>query len=57
MKDFKDIEDDQIRIVGQNVERKPLSRGAWVAIIALVMVAIAAAALLIVPDYFSILKA
>ena len=47
MKDFKDIQDDQIRIVGQNVERKPLSRGAWVAIIALVMVAIAAAALLI----------
>jgi hypothetical protein len=48
MKDFKDIQDDQIRIVGQNVERKPLSRGAWVAIIALVMVAIVAAALLIV---------
>ena len=47
MKDFKDIQDDQIRIVGQNVKRKPLSRGAWVAIIALVMVAIAAAALLI----------
>ena len=47
MKDFKDIQDDQIRIVGQNVERKPLSRGAWIAIIALVMVAIAAAALLI----------
>lgn len=47
MKDFKDIQDDQIRIIGQNIERKPLSRGVWVAIIALVMIAVAAVALLI----------
>ena len=37
MKEFKDIRDDQIRIVGEDVSRKPLSRGIWVTIISIIV--------------------
>ena len=35
MKELKEIQDNQIRIVGEEGRRKPLSRGGWIAIIAL----------------------
>ena len=37
MNEFKDIRDDQIRIVGEDVSRKPLSHGVWVTIISIIV--------------------
>ena len=37
MKELKDIRDDQIRIVGEGVRRKPLSRSVWIIIISIIV--------------------
>lgn len=47
MKELKDIRDDQIRIVGQGVERKSLSRNLWIVIISIVGVALLALLILL----------
>ena len=40
MKELKDIRDDQIRIVGEGVKRRPLSRSVWIIIISILALAI-----------------
>lgn len=47
MKELKDIRDDQIRIVGQGVERKSLSRNLWIVIISIVGIALLALLILL----------
>ena len=38
MKELKDIRDDQIRIVGEGVRPKPLSRSVWIVIISIIVI-------------------
>lgn len=49
MKELKDIRDDQIRIVGEGVERKSLSRNLWIVIISIIGV-VALALLILLPS-------
>ena len=49
MKELKDIRDDQIRIVGEGVEHKSLSRNLWIVIISIIGV-VALALLILLPS-------
>ncbi len=40
MKDFKDIKDDQIRVIGESDGKKPIQRYAWIIVVVVVVFAI-----------------
>ena len=41
MKELKDIQDDQIRVVGEEIQRKPLSRVVWIVLLSILGVILA----------------
>ena len=51
MKELKDIRDDQIRIVGEDVRRKPLSRSVWIIIISTIVLILVGTIALVLSKY------